>query len=129
MKTYSALVKKSDEGKISDIVLIKDGFSFFAFLFTAFWFLYHKMRKEFIILIIFGVLLSLFEGTNGILLQVAFSFVIAINANYWFCEYLTKEGYEFIGIFFGVNKEEALLKAVDEIKHEVLDDSILKSQI
>jgi hypothetical protein len=130
MKLYNALIKKNKEGKISEVILIKEGFSFFAFLFSAFWFLYHKMYKEFLVLIAVDILFSFYANISSesdkILLQIAFVFIVALNANYWFCEHLKKKGYEFGGLFFGSSSEEAKLRFFDKYGDEFFSEEIYK---
>lgn len=132
MKLYNALVQKNKEGKISEIILIKEGFSFFAFLFSAFWFLYHKMYKEFLLLIAADILFSFYADISSesdkILLQIAFAFIVALNANYLFCEHLKKKGYEFVGLFFGNSYEEAKLRFFDEFSSSTFAKEIYQLQ-
>jgi hypothetical protein len=82
MKLYSALIKKNEEGKISDAKLLKEGFSFFAFLFGPFWFFYHKMWREFFALLLADVALGFFVGFDQLFLEISLVFIIALNANY-----------------------------------------------
>ena len=53
MKFYNGLIKFDGEGKIQDIVMIDDGFSFGCLFFAPLWFLFHKMWQEF-----FGIIIS-----------------------------------------------------------------------
>ncbi len=126
MKLYNALIKKNFEGKIEDIILFKEGFSWMAFLFSAFWFLYHKMRKEFFVMLAanfvfaFAGKLNFLSGFDGVCLQIAFFFVVALNANYWLVDDLKKRGYEFVGLVFGNDLAEARKNFVVGLKDENL---------
>ena len=107
MKLYSALIKKDSAGKIEDIALPKEGFSFYAFIFSGLWFLYHKMWREALLVallncvfIFLGKFLSNFDYVS---LEIIFAFMIAINANAWLFEHLKKKNYTFVGVIFGNN--------------------------
>ncbi len=114
MRLYNALIKRNSEEKIEDVILLKEGFSFFAFCFGPFWFLSHKMWNEFFVLIALNISFAFFANdffrSNKILLEILFSFMIAINANYWFGEHLRKKNYQFVGLIFGSSKSNAQLR-------------------
>ncbi len=135
MKLYSALIKKNKEGKIADIVLLKEGFSFFAFLFGPFWFLYHKMWQEFLLLLAINIAFAIFgeiaPGGDKIFLEIALAFTVALNATYWFCEHLKKRNYEFVGLVFGSNFANAKLRFVQNLSADIsaFDDSILNPKL
>lgn len=130
MKLYNALVKKSQEEKIEDILLFKEGFSMMAFLFSAFWFLYHKMRKEFFVLLaanfvfVFAGGMNFLSGFEEFFLQISFFFIIALNANYWLVDDLKKRGYEFVGLVFGSDAANARMRFVENLKADNLLESV-----
>ncbi len=130
MKLYNALIKKNSEGKISDIIILKDGFSMTAFLFSALWFLYHKMRKEFAVLLIANFVFAFagkyhfLSGFDEMFLQLSFFFVIALNANYWLVDDLKKRGYEFVGLVFGSSASNAKLRFIENLKSDNLLESV-----
>lgn len=105
MKLYSVLVKKNQSGGFDDVVLLKEGFSFFALLFSDLWLFYHKMWREFFVLILANFFLATsFQNISGFdkfFLELALVIIVALNANYWLCEHLKKRGYEFMGLVFG----------------------------
>jgi hypothetical protein len=120
MKTYSALIKKNNKGEVEDLVLLKEGFSWRAFIFNGLWFLYHKMWKEIIALILinfaFALFTKVFSDSDKILLEIAFIFVVALNANYWLCDHLKKKGYEFVGLAFGSDVLSAKLDLLQKLQ-------------
>jgi hypothetical protein len=130
MKLYNALIKKNQEGKIEDIILLKEGFSMMAFLFSAFWFLYHKMRKESFILFAASFVfasagkMNFLSGFDGFFLQMSFFFIVALNANYWLVDDLKKRGYEFVGLVFGTDAANAKMRFVASLKDDNLLDRI-----
>ena len=136
MHLYNTLIKKNSEEKIEDIILLKEGFSLGAFCFGPLWFLIHKMWKEFFFLIVLSVVSTAFAnsflGFNKILLEIAFAFIIAINANYWLGKHLQKKNYQFVGLIFGDNKSKAQLRlaqnfAADELNE--FSDAILNPKL
>jgi hypothetical protein len=130
MKLYNALIKKNKEGKIEDVILLKEGFSWLAFFFSIFWFLYHKMWKEsFALLVVNFVFAALgtnaiLSGFNKILVELLFTFVIALNANYWLVENLKTRGYEFVGLTFGDGCANAKMRFVKNLTDECKSDSL-----
>lgn len=123
MKLYNALVKKNNRGDIEDLVLVKEGYSFWAFLFGFAWFLYHKMWKGAITLIVVSAVLAnldslyLFNelGGNGkAILTIFFALIISINANYWLGAHLEKEGYSFAGTAFAKTAIEAQIRFAEK---------------
>lgn len=139
MKPYNALIKKNKEGKIEDVILLKEGFSFFAFLFSGLWFLYHRMWKELLALILiniaFAILGKFYPNSNKIFLEFSFLLIIALNATYWLCEHLKKKGYEFVGIVFGENCVNAKIRFIKNLEADLkpdypeFDDSILNPKL
>ncbi len=131
MKLYNALIKKSEEGKISEIILIKEGFSFFAFLFGPLWFFYHKMWKEALTLIaldtFFGLYSKIAGFPNEVLLQISFAIIVAANANFWFCAHLLRKKYIFFGLIFADNQDGAMLSLGKNFSNNSFDESILNS--
>lgn len=101
-----------------------------AFLFSAVWFLYHGMRREFWILLAANFVFAsagkynFLSGFDSIFLQIAFFFIIALNANYWLTEDLRKRGYEFVGLVFGKDSQDAKVRFVEGLRAENLLDSV-----
>lgn len=122
MKLYNALIKKSSAGKIEDVIVLKDGFSYPAFFLNNLWFLYNKMWKEFGVLVgvsfSFMVLkaLGILSSSDIVLLEIIFLFIIALNFNYWLVEHLKKQGYEFVGLVFGSSLENAKMRFVKNLE-------------
>ncbi len=132
MQLYNVLVKKNSEEKIEDIVLIKDGFSWLAFLFSGIWFFYYRMWKELFVLIAVNFAFIFFSkissGFDRALLEIAFFFLVALNANYWRIDHLKKKKYEFIGLAFGNSRVDAKLRFVESFDGE-FSEEILRPKI
>jgi hypothetical protein len=124
MKLYNALIKKNAEGKIEDIKLLEDGFSWMAFFFSIFWFLYHKMWKESFAFFVVSISFSIFDaagiisGFSKILVELLLIFMVALNANYWLLESLRKKNYEFVGLVFGSDSANAKMRFVNNLEYE-----------
>lgn len=121
MKLYSALIKKDQNNKIEDVVLLEEGFSFMAFVFSGLWFLFHKMWLHFIVVFAINFTLQrlgkfgLISGFDVMFLEAAFLFVIAYSANHWFGEHLLHKGYKLSGFVLADNKADARIKAVQSL--------------
>lgn len=135
MKLYNVLTLNNKEGKTEDILFLKEGFSWLAFIFSIFWFLYHKMWKESFALFIIGGAFVFFEesqiltGDSKFIIEILLDFIIALNANHWFCESLVKKGYKFEGVVFAKNPAQARLRYVQNLdvdaKPSEFSDAIL----
>ena len=122
MKLYNALVKKTKLGKIEDIVVFKDGFSFPALFLNNLWFLYHKMWKEFGVLLLLSFVFMLLKSlgilspSDVFLLEIVMIFMVALNFNYWLVDHLKKQGYEFVGLVFGADEISAKMRFVKNLE-------------
>jgi hypothetical protein len=119
MSIYSIYLKKNhQDNQIEDVVCLKDGFSWLAFLFGPLWFLYHKMLKEFLILIAVHVVFANLSQNNFlgnidfIILQIGFAILVAINANFWRSLHLKKKNYQFSSAIISSNGDLALAKFI-----------------
>ncbi len=114
MKFYSALIKKDETGSVEDAVMLYDGFSWQAFIFGGLWFLYHKMWREFALILLLNLLIfhiPALSDFDKIMLEIAFNVIIAVNANYWLELRLQKKrGYKFSGMVGAANSVDAKLR-------------------
>ncbi len=118
MKLYRGLIKFDQDGKIEDLIVIDDSFSWKAFLFNPFWFLFHKMWIESFLFLLILALLSCITrfGVYDFLMQFSLIFMIALNAKNWYADFLVnRKKYCFVAMIFGNNKIEAKIKFVNEI--------------
>jgi hypothetical protein len=136
MKIYNVLIKKNPEGKISDLVFLKEGLSYPALFFGAFWFLFHKMWREFLALLLVNIALTLPHNIlpefDRLFLQFALAFIVAINANHWLLQHLRKSGYELIDLVVGANSDEArfnFVKSFSTDNRVQFDASIMEPKI
>ncbi len=130
MKPYTALIKKDQNNKIEDVVLLEEGFSLMAFFFNGIWFLFHKMWLNAATIFAINYLLQslgnagAFSKIDLIFLEVSFLVIIAYNANHWFSEHLLRCGYQISGFVLASNKAEARIKAVQSLYSDYSDLSI-----
>lgn len=119
MNSYTAY-QYTRSGKIEDVVLIKEGFNFSAFLFGPVWLLYNKLWGVLGIYIIFylGVIQllekNLIDFTQSFLLSITLHFYLGYIANDHLQKRLKLLRYELIQIIIGKNEDEALLRLVDK---------------
>ena len=137
MKLFNIFIKKNVENKIEDVLLVKEGFSWCAFFFSNLWFLYHRMWKEFLVLCVMSIFLTIFAGSwidfDKIIMELAFALVIGLNANYWRVNHLLRKNHQFCGIIFGNNLAEAKLNLIREYGDSLdvvdFDASIINPQL
>ena len=116
MKTYNILYTESLTSPIEKkLIAIEEKTSIIAFLFQAFWLLYHKIWTPAIIVILTNIILSmslkkgLINNTIFNSLEVIIALIIAIFANSWYIDKLKNSGYQ-LDIIAAKNSEEAKLK-------------------
>ena len=139
MKLYSVLIKKNKEEKVEDVIILKDGFIWSAFIFSGLWFLYYKMWKEFLALLCLNLVLTFFDkvfsGFDAAILHLMLAALIAFNANFWLENHLKKLGYEMVGSIFGESEIKAKVRLMESLKLEfdpkefVINDQIISPKI
>lgn len=102
-----------------DIVVIREGFSWGAFLFTALWALWHRLWLAFLAL---AVLLLAVDTATELLgvseliataIGLAVSLLIGFQANDWRRRALERRGYVFAGVVAAQDADAALRRYVD----------------
>lgn len=129
MKVYNILIKQGSSKKIEDVAVIKEGFSITAFLFGVFWFLYHKMFKEVLILMVMVFLIQQFTKISSefdkVALELVLAIIISINANFWLVQKYKKDGYELVGLIHCNNIEEARIEAIKNLDKKVFSSKYI----
>ena len=120
MKTYNIFVKQNkDNNAVEDVLLIKDGFNIFAFLFTVFWFLFNKLWLFAIIsFVIMNIFNFVFSFAVLFVFVFLFSLLIGFEANNLLLYRFQREGYYFVGYTMGKSKKEAELRFLDDINKD-----------
>ncbi|MFT6333034.1 MAG: hypothetical protein ACJAW3_001385 [Lentimonas sp.] len=119
MNLFNIYIKKTKDDTIEDLVLVKNKFSFSAFLFNFFWFLLHKMWKEagafIVVAFFFGWIFykSSFGFVDVVAVEIGLFSMIGLNAGYWYEQKLLKTNYKFVGNVFGKNTNDAKIRFID----------------
>ncbi len=120
MKSYSIFIKKNDKSEsIDDVILLKEGFNFYAFFFNIFWFLYNKLWICSLIYIILISLLTYFFSYFVILsINLLILIFVGLEANNFLIKKFQKNNYYFVGYSTGNDEKEAKLRFLDNVNKE-----------
>lgn len=110
---YTVHVKPASGDAPEDIIFVREGFNFWAFLFTVFWAVFHRTWLFALVCLAWGLLLSL-AGNAQIMsafslgvLQLGISVIFGYMANDELRESLTRRGYTQQFMTSGENKIRA----------------------
>ena len=134
MKIYRIFLKKTKEGVIDDLELLKEGFNIWAFVFQLFYLIYKRLWKQLIIMfIIFSVLnilqLNFVSSYIIIPIQICICVYIGFEFTDWYSQKLVKIGYQFLGYSSGNDEKEAKLKFLDSINNNYTNNDKLEQKI
>ena len=111
-KIFSVFLRPED-GLHNAPVFVKEGFNFYAFVFTVFWALYKRLWLPFIMILAFNVVLAFLVKSHVLLklssavIQLGFNLIVGFTANDWVRARLLKRGY----IVADVSAADNLLRA------------------
>jgi len=115
MRIYSIHYRAGDQ----DVVVVKEGFSWGAFLFTALWALWHRLWLTFLALLVLLLaldaaadLLGLSEAIASVI-GLAVSVWIGYSANDWRRRGLERRGYVLSAVVAAQDGDAALRRYVD----------------
>lgn len=113
MNLYSIYTGR--ESKNLDLIIIKQGFSFWALVFNFFWAIYHKMWSLVILFIAFNLLMFLFQTTENVAIIDSIKYAMQIFVFGFFATelrefYARKRGMRLDDIILANSEEEAELK-------------------
>ncbi len=119
MRIYMVHVAPETGHADPDPLMVKDGFAIFAFLFTVFWALWHRMW--FVAVSIFAgwlVLEGLYQliGASDVLRglgSLAYSIFIGFGANDWLSASLRRRGHSLAGVVAAPRVDAALRRWFD----------------
>ncbi len=109
MRVYTVLVDPAATDNDQDAVLLREGFSWPAALFTVLWALYHRLWLWAAILLAVGTVLGAGAGWLGLdpvsraAIQLGYLALVGLHANDWRRRRLAKRGYIFAGVAVGRN--------------------------
>jgi hypothetical protein len=120
MKAYDIFIKQNvNNSKIEDIMLVKLGFNWWAFLFNAVWFMFNRLWLFSFLLLIYyyfvGALLSLFASKVLIILT---NVIIGFEFENILVYRLKRENYYFVGISMGKDEDEAKINFLEQINNQ-----------
>jgi hypothetical protein len=120
MKTYNIFIRQEEKTeKLTDVILVKEGFNIFAALFNIFWFLYNKLWL-FAMLAFFIINFALYVFSSYIcgIFVILFLILLGFEANNLLLYRFQREKYYFIGYSIGRDEKDAKIKFLDEINAE-----------
>jgi len=135
MKIYKIFLKRTNDGIIEDLKIIKDGFNFWSCLFNFFYLLYKKLWKfSFVLFVAFGLLNYLsYAGFIKIYIvfaiELSLSIYVGFECNEWISKKMIKNGYEYLGYSSGNDVREAKLKFLDAMNQDYTKDDKLDKKI
>jgi len=117
MRSYTIHHRAGTNG--DDVVVIKEGFSWGAFVFNFLWALWHRLWLASLALLV--VMLAIdaaadFLGVNPVLaavIELAVSLWVGFNANDWRRRVLERRGYALGAVIAAPNADAALRRFVD----------------
>ena len=117
MRLYS--VHQPPDGGPEDLVLVRDGFSFWAFLFTVLWALWNRLWWEAAGLFVIWVVLSLIMNWLGaddftqLMISLGFQVLVGFEARDLQRWALKRRGWEELGVVSGNSEEAAERRFLD----------------
>lgn len=112
-KIYTAYEKPEAAEPSARMELVRDGFSWMAFLFNFFWMLYHRLWREAFVYMAILVALTLVTTPLGLseitvgLVQFWLQLLIAFHASDLRGRALARQGYRMAGVLVASNDTEA----------------------
>ncbi|MDJ0895810.1 MAG: DUF2628 domain-containing protein [Alphaproteobacteria bacterium] len=117
MRLYT--VHQPLDGDPEDLVLVRDGFSFWAFLFTVLWALWNRLWWEAAALIVIWVVLSLIMNLLGaddftqLMVSLGFQILVGFEARDLQRWALARRGWQELGMVSGNSEEAAERRFLD----------------
>ena len=113
LKIYTVHVKTGEAARERMPIFIREGFNIWAFVFTLFWTLYHRLWRWSLLIVAVNVVLALATKSHyigndtGSIIQIAFNLLVGFHANDWLREGLSRRGY----VMADVTAAESSLRA------------------
>lgn len=125
MKSYSIFIKKNKENEsVDDVILVKEGFNFYALIFNILWFLFKKMWIcSIVFIIIIPSILYIFSHFVAFPIVLLILVFIGLEANDLLIKKFQKSDYYFVGYSTGNDEKEAKLRFLDSLNQENKDKS------
>jgi len=113
LKIYTVHMKSGETLAERKPIFIREGFNIFAFIFTLFWTLYHRLWRWSLLILAVNVVLALatknhlLDTNTGSIIQIAFNVLVGFHANDWLRDGLARRGY----VMADVTAADSLLRA------------------
>lgn len=113
----------SKQGDIDKVIILKEGFSFMAFIFHFFWLAYKRVWIPAAVVFVAFTLLGSLERSQilvleqGIVLQLGLMLYVGFSAHDWLRKSLEIRGYTFAGVVTARDDVEAYQRFFDRYMH------------
>ncbi len=123
MKTYTIFIMENKKNRaVEDVILVKEGFNFFAMIFNIFWLLYNRLWLfAAISFILINFILSIFSTYVYFIFLLLFAVFIGFEANNLLIYRFQRENYTFAGFSLGNDEDDAKIKFLDSVNKENKD--------
>ena len=124
MRVYTVHCRPGSREPDAEARLVKEGFSWPAFLIPPLWLLYHRLWLAFFLVAVFGLLLDVGLGLVGadtaitLVAAVGFSLFIGFGAHDWRRAKLDRLGFRMAGIVASGDHDSALRRYFDLNPHD-----------
>ena len=120
MKIYRIFLKKDKNGVIEDLQILKEGFSFYTFIFQYFYLLLKKLWLQALIMFsIMNITNILMYKYNLFFISIPIQLCYLIYSSYemidWETNKFKKNNYEYLGYTSGKDEREAKLKFLEQL--------------
>ena len=123
MRIYTVHCRPGSREPDAEAILVKEGFSWPAFLIPPLWLLYHKLWLAAFVVTVFGIALDVglvfagVDSTTSLIAEVGYSLFIGFGANDWRRAKLARIGYRLTGIVAAGDHDGAMRRYFDLNPH------------
>lgn len=120
LKVYTVHVRPADPGGAEDTVFVREGFSFWAFLFQVLWALYHRLWLVALGFLVIGVAGEVLSGLPGLpegasfVIGLGIAVLIGAEANNLRRWTLRRRGYKHVDVVAAHDLDEAEIRYFGE---------------
>jgi hypothetical protein len=124
VKIYDVFIKQNAQNsKIEDVLLVKAGFNWQAFLFSIFWFLFNRLWLFSFLFLMYCFMVNIFLSSFASKVFIVLTnVVLGFEAENILVYRFRKENYYFVGIAMGRDEDEAKVKFLEDINKQNKDD-------
>lgn len=128
-KLYSVYVNKGAYNPLETAVFIKQGFNFWAFLFTSVWAIYNRLWLIFSLLTIIQIMLAVNDSIQFMLISLLVNIWFGFEANNFKSAKLEKKGYILFDVVTGIDELSASQRFFDRYLFNKQQITIPKSGV